>query len=397
MIATSIEDLRATARRRVPRAIFDYIDGGSYAELTMRRNRDDLDALLLRQKVMVDVGARSTATDILGTKASMPAVIAPTGLAGFVHKDGEIRTARAAAAFGIPYCLSTVSICSIEDVRAVVDVPFWFQLYVLRDRGVTRALIERALAAGCPALVVTVDTQVQGRRRRDIRNGLTVPPRLTICNAVDVLSRPAWALGVLMGKRRTFGNLAGLVDDLDIASLGQWVQRQFEASLTWKDLDWVRREWPRKLVIKGTLTPEDARHAADVGAEAIVVSNHGGRQLDGARSSISALPGIVDAVAGRTEVLFDGGIRSGQDMLKAVALGASACLMGRAPLYGLAAGGERGVSAVLDMLRQEMDTSMALCGCSSVAEIAQHVLDRGEPWHARSSEQRLAVVGDDAS
>lgn len=391
MIAASVDDLRNAARRKVPRAIFDYIDGGSCSELTMRRNRDDLDAICLRQRVMVDVGARDTAAQLLGGRVRLPVAIAPTGLAGFVHRDGEIEAARAAAAGGVPYCLSTVSICSIEDVRESAGAGFWFQLYVLRDRGVTRALMERALAADCPALVVTVDTQVQGRRRRDIRNGLTVPPRLTPGNAIDMLLRPSWALGLIAGKRRTFGNLAGLVDDLDISSLGQWVSRQFEASLTWRDLEWVRREWPRKLVIKGALTPEDARHAADVGAEAIVVSNHGGRQLDGARSSISALPGIAEAVGERTDVLFDGGVRSGQDVVKAMALGAKACLVGRAHLYGLAAGGGRGVTAVLELLRQEMDVTMALCGCASVDDITSRIIDRAEPAAPGRRSRRLAV------
>lgn len=374
-VVASVEDLRRRARRKVPRALFDYVDGGSYSEVTMRRNTADLEAIGLRQKVMVDVSRRTMRTRMLGQEAAMPLALAPTGLAGFLHRDGEIMGARAAEAFGIPFCLSTVSICSIEDVRAAVRNPFWFQLYVLKDRGVSKALLERALAADCSALFLTVDTQVSGRRRRDMHNGLTVPPRLTLANALDVATKPGWALGVMAGKRRSFGNLQGLVADLDISSLSKWVGEQFEPNLTWADLEWVRKAWPRKLVLKGILTEEDARGAASVGADAIVVSNHGGRQLDGARSSIAALPAIAGAVGDRVEVLFDGGIRSGQDVLKACALGACGCLSGRAWLYGLAAMGARGVTAMLETVRDELDTSMAMCGLADISAAGPAVLD----------------------
>lgn len=371
----SVDDLRMLARRKLPRMMFDFVDGGSYSETTMRRNNVDLEAIHLRQKVMVDVSRRSAKTTMLGQVSTMPLAIAPTGLSGFLHRNGEIHGARAAEAFGVPFCLSTVSICSIEDVRAAVKEPFWFQLYVLRDRGVSKALLEKALAADCSALLLTVDTQVSGRRRRDLRNGLSVPPRLSAANLIDMALHPAWAWGLMTGRRRSFGNLDGLVQNLDISSLSQWVGTQFETSLTWRDLEWVRELWPQKLVLKGIMTEEDAREAAAIGADGIVVSNHGGRQLDGARSSISALPAIAGAVGDRLEVLFDGGVRSGQDVLRALALGARGCLAGRAYLYGLAAMGEAGVTAMLETVRAELDTSMALCGVTDLTQIADHVLD----------------------
>jgi len=367
---TNIQDLRALAARRIPRAIFDYADRGSYDEVTLRANRADLAAIGLRQRVMIDVDKRSVATRILGEDVTMPLAIAPTGLTGLFHGDGEILGARAAQAFGIPFCLSTMSICSIEDVRGAVKKPFWFQLYVMRDRGFSQSLIERAKAAQCSALVLTLDLQIQGQRHRDLKNGLAVPPRLTLANALDIATKPAWAMKVLFGKRRSFGNLEGRVGGADsLTTLAQWTASQFDASLSWKDVEWVRSIWPGKLILKGVLDEEDAKIAASTGADAVVVSNHGGRQLDGARSSISALPGIVQAIGDRTEVLFDGGVQSGQDILKAVALGARGCLMGKAFLYGLAAMGEAGVTKALEIMRKELDISMALTGTGDITKV----------------------------
>ncbi len=376
-VVTNVQDLRALARRRVPRAIFDYADRGSYDEVTLRANRAGLAAIGLRQRVMVDVSTRSTATTLAGQAATMPVAIAPTGLTGLFHRNGEIHGARAAEAFGIPFCLSTMSICSIEDVRAATTKPFWFQLYVMRDRGFARSLIERAAAAQCSALVLTLDLQIQGQRHQDLKNGLAVPPRLTLANALDIMRKPGWATGVLFGKRRTFGNLAGQIKGSDnLATLSQWIASQFDPSLNWQDIEWVRKMWPGKLILKGVLDVEDARAAAASGADAIVVSNHGGRQLDGAMASIAALPAIVEAVGGRTEILFDGGVQSGQDVLKALALGARGCLIGKAFLYGLAAQGEAGVTRTLDIIRRELDVSMALTGIRDVAGVTPAVLHR---------------------
>ncbi|HEX4182015.1 MAG TPA: alpha-hydroxy acid oxidase [Caulobacteraceae bacterium] len=378
--ATCIRELRDQARRRVPRAIFDYADGGAYAELTLAANRRDLDAIRLRQRVMVDASQRTLATTIVGQPSNLPLAIAPTGLTGLFHRDGEICGARAAEAAGIPFCLSTMSICSIEDVRAEVEKPFWFQLYVMRDRGFTRSLIERARAAQCSALVITLDLQVQGQRHRDVVNGLTIPPRLTLKNALDVATKPAWATGVLFGKRRTFGNLADRRGGTaGLATLTEWISGQFDPAMTWADIDEIRKLWPGKLILKGVLDAEDARTAAGTGADAIVVSNHGGRQLDGAPSTISVLGEIAEAVGDRTEVLFDSGVQSGQDVLKALALGARACLIGKAFLYALAAGGEAGVRQMLDIIRRELSVSMALTGVSDVGEVDRRVLRDQRP------------------
>lgn len=373
---TCVNDFRDIARKRIPRAIFDYADGGSYDEQTLRANAEDFRGLLLRQRVMVDVSRRSLATSVLGQKISLPLAIAPTGLTGLFYADGEIHGALAAEKAGIPFCLSTMSICSIEDVRAAVTMPFWFQLYIMKDRGVARSLVERARAAQCSALVLTVDLQVHGQRHRDLRNGLAVPPRLTLRNAVDIATKPAWALGVLAGKRRTFGNLMPYVASAKgFNTLAQWIGGSFDQTLNWSDVAWVRDLWPGKLVIKGILDPRDAAAAVDAGADAIVVSNHGGRQLDGVRSSISALPGIMDAVGARTEVLFDGGVTSGQSILKAAALGARACLVGKAFLYALAAGGGAGVSRMIDILRQELDVALALTGSTDILSVDRSILD----------------------
>jgi L-lactate dehydrogenase (cytochrome) len=367
---TNIQDLRTLAKRRIPRAIFDYADRGSYDEVTLRANRADLAAIGLRQRVMIDVDKRSVATRILGQDVTMPLAIAPTGLTGLFHGNGEIHGARAAEAFGIPFCLSTMSICSIEDVRGAVTKPFWFQLYVMRDRGFSKSLIERAIAAQCSALVLTLDLQIQGQRHRDLKNGLAVPPRLTLANALDIATKPSWAMKVLFGKRRSFGNLEGQVKGAgNLKTLSEWTASQFDASLSWKDVEWVRSIWPGKLILKGVLDEDDAKIAASTGADAVVVSNHGGRQLDGAQSSISALPGIVQAIGDRTEILFDGGVQSGQDILKAVALGARGCLMGKAFLYGLAAMGEAGVTKALEIMRKELDISMALTGTGDITKV----------------------------
>jgi L-lactate dehydrogenase (cytochrome) len=373
---TCIEDLRQSARRHVPQAFFDYVDGGSYAEETLRANRADLERIRLRQRILVDVAGRSTAATILGEPASLPLVLAPIGLCGMQHGDGEILACRAAQAAGIPFTLSTMSICSIEDVAAAVDKPFWFQLYVMKDRGFVRALIERAAAAKCSALVLTVDLQVLGQRHRDIRNGMTVPLKLyRPKNMWDIATRPGWALSILRGKRRSFGNLVGHVRGVDdVTSLANWTNSQFDATLNWKDVEWIASLWPGKLILKGILDVEDARIAAKTGAAALIVSNHGGRQLDGALSSISALPPIVEAVGSAIEVLFDGGIRSGQDVMRALALGARACLSGRAYVYGLGAGGQAGVARAIEIIRSELDISMALTGVNTIGEIDRRVV-----------------------
>src|SRR5438445_4091253 len=374
---TCNEDLRRLARRRVPRALFDYVDRGSYDEATLRANRTDLDALKLRQRVMLDVSQRTLATTLGGEPVAMPVALAPTGLTGLVHADGEILAARAAQQFGVPFTLSTVSICSIEAVRAAVTQPFWFQLYVMRDRGFAASLIERAKAAQCSALVLTADLQIQGQRHRDIKNGLAVPPRLTLGTFLDVLTKPSWALNVLRGKRKSFGNLEGRIPNTgSLTTLSQWIAGQFDPTLSWKDVEWVKNPWGGKLILKGILDAEDAQLAASRGADAIVVSNHGGRQLDGTASSIRALPEVVSAVGGRIEVLFDGGIRSGQDVLKALALGARGALIGRAFLYGLGAMGEKGVTSVLEIIRSELDVTMALCGLRDVKDASPAILRR---------------------
>lgn len=374
-IILSIEDLRALAKRRIPRAIFDYADGGSYEERTIRRNAADLDAMSFRQRVMVDVSKISLATTLLGSPVSMPLGIGPTGLAGLFHADGEILGARAAAACGIPFCLSTMSICSIEDVREATQSPFWFQQYLMRDRGFNQELIDRAAAAQCSALMLTLDLQVIGERRRDPRNGLTIPPKLTLRNAWDIATKPTWAMQVLFGKRRTFGNLVGRIGGSSgINTLAEWIATQFDASANWRDVEWVRSRWPGKLIMKGVLDAEDARLAVAAGADAIVVSNHGGRQLDGAPSSISVLGEIVEAVGGRCEVMFDGGVRSGQDIAKALALGARAALIGKSFLYALSAAGEAGVTKAVEIMRNELRVTLALTGTSSIDAVGRQIL-----------------------
>jgi L-lactate dehydrogenase (cytochrome) len=374
-VINSIADLRELARRRVPRAIFDYADRGSYDEVTYDRNLADLKAIQLRQRVMVDVSAQQLGTTILGEQWSIPCGIGPTGLTGLFHSNGEMLGARAAQAFGVPFCLSTLSICSIEDVRSAVQKPFWFQVYLMRDRGFNTELLQRALAANCSAIMLTVDMPVQGVRRRDAKNGLSIPPRLTLKNAFEIAMRPTWAFKVLTGRRRSFGNLAGrMTEGAGLKTLAERIAQQFDPTVTWKDLAWLRQQWPRKIIVKGILDAEDARLACEHGVDAMVVSNHGGRQLDGARSTISALPEVVDAVAGRCDVLFDGGVRSGQDILKALALGAKGCLIGKSFLYALAARGEAGVSLLLDILRKELAVSLALTGANDVRNVTRDIL-----------------------
>ena len=373
-VITSIQDLRELARRRVPRAIFDYADRGSYDEITLGRNRHDLDALTFRPRVMVDVSQPQLATTLVGQDSSLPLAIAPTGLTGLFYPNGEIHGALAAAKVGIPFCLSTMSICSIEDVRAASATPFWFQLYLMRDRGFNAELMARAQAAQCPVLMLTLDMQIQGLRRRDPKNGLAIPPRLTLRNALDIARRPRWAMGVLFGKRRSFGNLQGRMGDAGLRTLSEWIGKQFDSAATWQDVEWVRARWPGKLLLKGVLDAEDARRAVATGADGLVVSNHGGRQLDGGPSSIAVLSEVVDATQQRCEVLFDGGVMSGQDVLKALALGARGALIGKAFLYALAAQGEAGVLRATEIIGRELAVSMGLVGRNDVRQIDAGIL-----------------------
>ena len=371
---TNVADLRELARRRVPRAFFEYADRGSYDESTLRENVRALERIKLRQRVMIDVDRRNLATSFIGQPVSLPLAIAPTGLTGLQYGGGEILGARAAAEAGIPFTLSTMSICSIEQVAAACDTPFWFQVYVMRDRGFTRELIQRAHAAKCSALMLTVDLTIQGQRHREIKNGLAVPPKLTLRNAVDIMSKPRWAWNVLRAPSRSFGNLAGRIGGDSLTTLAQWIASQFDPTLSWADLAWIREAWPGKLIIKGIMDPRDAKLAADHGVDAIVVSNHGGRQLDGAPASIDALPAVVQEVGNRCEVLFDGGITSGQALFKALALGARGALMGKAFLYGLGAMGQPGVTAAIGIIAKELSTTMALCGQTDVRAISRDAL-----------------------
>ena len=374
-VVTNVEDLREMARRRVAKAVFDYVDRGSYDEATMRANRADLDALRFRQRVGINVDNRTTRSTMAGQEVAMPVAIAPVGLTGLNWADGEILGARAAEKFGIPFTLSTMSICSIEDVAGEVSQPFWYQLYVFRDRGFAASLIERAKAAQCSALVLTFDLQIQGQRHMDLKNGLTVPPRLTPGTVLDVMTKPGWVLNVLTGRRKSFGNLEGRIPDANtLTTLGQWIAGQFDPTLSWKDVEWVKKLWGGKLILKGIMDVEDARIAATTGADAIVVSNHGGRQLDGTISSIRALPEVVQAVGGRTEIWFDGGIRSGQDVLRALALGARGTMIGKAFAWGLGAMGEAGVAKTLEIIHKELDVSMALCGLRDVKDASPGIL-----------------------
>lgn len=372
---TCIEDLRQLHKQRVPKAFFDYADRGSYTEDTLRANSEDLQQIKFRQRILVDVSKRDLSTTILGEPAKMPLILAPVGLLGMQHGDGEIYACRAAQAAGIPFTQSTMSICSIEDIAAAVDKPFWFQLYVMKDRGFIKELIERAIAAKCSALCLTVDLQVIGQRHQDIKNGMSVPPEWSLSKLIDFATKPAWVAGVMRGKRRSFGNIVGHVKGTEnLTRLAEWTNAQFDTSLNWKDIDWIRSIWPGKLILKGILDVEDAELAAKTGAQAIVVSNHGGRQLDGAPSSIEVLPEIADAVGSQMEIMFDGGIRTGMDVMRALALGAKSCMIGRAYAYGLGAAGQEGVAKALDILGKELTTTMGLCGVNKISEIDDHVL-----------------------
>ncbi len=372
---TTIEDLRVLAERRVPRMFYDYADSGSWTESTYRANSEDFQKIRLRQRVAVNMEGRTTAATMVGQAAKMPVAIAPVGLTGMQHADGEIHAARAAEKFGIPFTLSTMSICSIEDIAANTTAPFWFQLYMMRDRESMARMIERARNARCSALVLTLDLQVIGQRHKDIKNGLTAPPRPTLRNILNLATKPAWCMGMLGTKRRSFGNLVGHVKGVsDTRSLAAWTNEQFDPTLSWADIEWVKKQWGGKLILKGIMVAEDAQLAADVGADAIVVSNHGGRQLDGAPSSIEALPPIVDAVGSKLEVWMDGGIRSGQDVLKAWALGARGTMIGRAMAYGLGAMGEAGVTKALQMIHKELDVTMAFCGHTNIQNVDKRIL-----------------------
>lgn len=378
-VITNIEDLRQLAQARVPRMFYDYADSGSWTESTYRANTDDFARIKLRQRVAVNMSNRSTATTMVGEHVAMPVAIAPTGLTGMQHADGEILAAKAAKAFVVPFTLSTMSICSIEDVAKATDNhPFWFQLYVMRDRDFIERLIERAKAANCSALVLTLDLQILGQRHKDLKNGLSAPPKLTIANMINMASKPRWCLGMAGTKHRQFGNIVGHVSGVaDMGSLSEWTASQFDPELNWGDVEWIKKRWGGKLIIKGIMDEADARLAVESGADAIIVSNHGGRQLDGAESSINVLPRIVAAVGNDIEVHMDGGIRSGQDVLKAVALGAKGTYIGRAFLYGLGAMGQAGVTKTLEIMHKELDLTMAFCGHTQVSTVSRNILVPG--------------------
>ncbi|MBK7458064.1 MAG: alpha-hydroxy-acid oxidizing protein [Betaproteobacteria bacterium] len=374
-VITNIEDLRVLAKKRVPRMFYDYADSGSWTESTYRANESDFQRIKLRQRVAVNMENRSTATTMVGVDVQMPVAIAPTGLTGMQHADGEILAAKAAEAFGIPFTLSTMSICSIEDIAAQTRAPFWFQLYVMRDRDFIERLIDRAKAARCGALMLTLDLQILGQRHKDLKNGLSAPPKLTLPNILNMMTKPRWCLGMLGTSRRQFGNIVGHVKGVgDMGSLSEWTAKQFDPQLNWGDVEWIKKRWGGKLILKGIQDVEDARLAADSGADALIVSNHGGRQLDGAQSSIEALPAIVAAVGSRIEVHMDGGIRSGQDVLKAWALGARGTYIGRAFLYGLGALGEEGVNKALQIIHKELDLTMAFCGHTRIGTVDRGIL-----------------------
>ena len=375
-VITTIEELRILAQKRVPRMFYDYADSGSWTESTYRANQSDFQKIKLRQRVAVNMEGRSTATTMIGQKVAMPVAIAPTGLTGMQHADGEILAARAAKKFGVPFTLSTMSICSIEDVSKGTDGhPFWFQLYVMRDRDFIERLIERARAANCSALVITLDLQILGQRHKDLKNGLSAPPKLTIPNIINIASKPRWALGMLGTSRREFGNIVGHVKGVEnMGSLSAWTAQQFDPRLNWGDVEWIKKRWGGKIILKGIQDVEDARLAVESGADAMIVSNHGGRQLDGAQSSIEALPAIVDSVGKQIEVHMDGGIRSGQDVLKARALGAQGTYIGRAFLYGLGAMGQPGVEKALQIIHNELDLTMAFCGRTQMDTVDKSIL-----------------------
>jgi len=376
-VVTSIEDLRVLAKRRVPRMFYDYADSGSWTEGTYRANTTDFAKIKLRQRVAVDMRNRSLATEMIGQPVSMPVALAPTGLTGMQHADGEILAARAANKAGIPFTLSTMSICSLEDIAEATGKPFWFQLYVMRDREFAANLIDRANKAGCSALVLTLDLQILGQRHKDIKNGLSAPPKPTLKNIINLATKLRWCMAMLGTNRRTFGNIVGHAKGVDdMSSLSSWTSEQFDPALNWDDVKWIKDRWGGKLILKGILDAEDAALALGSGADAIIVSNHGGRQLDGAMSSIEALPGIVEAVGSKVELHMDGGIRSGQDVIKAIALGAKGTYIGRAFLYGLGAMGEEGVTTAIEIIRKELDITMALCGLRDIKTVDGNILVR---------------------
>ena len=374
-VITTIEDLRVLAEKRVPRMFYDYADSGSWTESTYRANESDFQKIKLRQRVAVNMEGRSTATTMIGQNVAMPVAIAPTGLTGMQHADGEILAARAAQKFGVPFTLSTMSICSIEDVAKHAGEGFWFQLYVMKDRPFIERLIDRAKAANCSALVLTLDLQILGQRHKDLKNGLSAPPKLTLANMFNIATKPRWALGMLGTPRRQFGNIVGHVSGVaDMSSLSSWTASQFDPCLNWDDVEWIQKRWGGKLILKGIQDVEDAKLAVQSGADALIVSNHGGRQLDGAQSSIEALPAIVSEVGEHIEVHMDGGIRSGQDVLKARALGAQGTYIGRAMLYGLGAMGEAGVTKALQLIHNELDLTMAFCGRTQMDTVDKSIL-----------------------
>jgi L-lactate dehydrogenase (cytochrome) len=370
-----IADLKALAKRRVPQMFFDYADSGAWTEGTYRANEEDFSKIKLRQRVLVDMTDRSLESTMIGEKVSMPVALAPTGLTGMQHADGEMLAAQAAEAFGVPFTLSTMSICSIEDVASATKKPFWFQLYVMKDRDFVMNLIDRAKAAKCSALVLTLDLQILGQRHKDLRNGLSAPPKFTPKHIWQMATRPGWCMSMLGTRRRSFGNIVGHAKNVsDLSSLSSWTAEQFDPRLSWNDVAWIKERWGGKLILKGVLDPEDAKMAAQTGADAVIVSNHGGRQLDGAPSSIEALPAIVDAVGDRIEVHLDGGIRSGQDVLKALCLGAKGTYIGRPFLYGLGAMGKEGVTLALEIIRKELDITMALCGKRNIKDVGPDLI-----------------------
>lgn len=374
-VITNIEDLRLMAKKRVPRMFYDYADSGSWTESTYRANSSDFANIKFRQRVAVNMENRTLASTMVGQPVSMPVAIAPTGLTGMQFPDGEIVAAKAAEKFGVPFTLSTMSICSIEDIAANTTAPFWFQVYFMKDRRFMERLIERAKAAKCSALVLTLDLQILGQRHKDLKNGLSAPPKLTLPNIMNMMTKPRWCWGMLNTKRRGFGNIIGHAPNVsDMSSLSSWTTEQFDPALSWDDVKWIRQRWDGKLIIKGIMDAEDAKLAAQSGADALIVSNHGGRQLDGAQSSISALPAIVEAAGGRIEIHLDGGIRSGQDVIKSVALGAKGVYIGRAFLYGLGAMGEAGVTKCLQIIQKELDVTMALCGLTDVKKVDKQIL-----------------------
>jgi L-lactate dehydrogenase (cytochrome) len=391
---TCIEDLRVLAKRRVPRMFYDYADSGAWTESTYRANESDFQRIKLRQRVAVDMTNRTLASTMVGIPVAMPVALAPVGMTGMQHADGEILAARAANAAGVPFTLSTMSICSIEDVAENTDKPFWFQLYVMRDRDFMSRLLKRAKAAKCSALVLTLDLQILAQRHKDLKNGLTAPPRLTIPNLIDIGMKPRWWTAMLGTKRRMFGNIVGHAKGVgDMTALGSWTAEQFDPTLSWDDVKRIKDEWGGKLILKGILDPADAEMAARSGADALIVSNHGGRQLDGAISSIAALPSIVDAVGDRIEVHMDGGIRSGQDVIKAIALGAKGVYIGRAFTYGLGAMGQPGVTKALEIIRKELDLTMALCGLRDIQKVDGNILVDRDPWPSNRAGARINAIG----